>query len=346
MDSREVGIEEKFRVNAIFVASHATFVNLLFRSDRIPRSGPEKKTMCGIAGLFLKNRSLEADLGRHFSGMLECLSSRGPDSAGFAIYGESAPSGEMKYTLHHPNPAFTWGDVAAAIGALAGRPPEWSQISTHAVFTTGAGEAKIAALLHQKFPEVKMMSAGERIEIMKEVGLPGDILKRFHVREMSGTHAIGHTRMATESAVTTSGSHPFSTGPDLCLVHNGSLSNHNALRRNLRREGIEFETDNDSEVAAGYLTSRLRRGEDLKTALEHALDDLDGFFTFTVGTKDGFAVLRDRVACKPAVMAETGDYVAMASEYRSLVSLPGIESARLWEPEPGVVYSWSIGDAS
>jgi len=147
--------------------------------------------------------------------------------------------------------------------------------------------------------------------------------------------------MATESAVTTLGSHPFSTGLDLCLVHNGSLSNHSRIRDRLRGEGINFKTDNDSEVAAGYLTSRLRRGDTLSDALQHSLDELDGFYTFTVGTRDGFAVLRDRIACKPAVMAETEDYVAMASEYRSLAVLPGIAQANLWEPEPGIVYSYN-----
>jgi methylamine---glutamate N-methyltransferase subunit A len=158
---------------------------------------------------------------------------------------------------------------------------------------------------------------------------------------MRGSHAIGHTRMATESAVTTAGSHPFSTGQDLCLVHNGSLSNHNRLRAKLQRAGLEFRTDNDSEVAAAYLTWRLSEGASLPQALESALRDLDGFYTFTIGTRDGFAVLRDPIACKPAVMAETDDYVAMSSEYRSLAGLPGIERARLWEPEPATVYSWS-----
>ena len=130
---------------------------------------------------------------------------------------------------------------------------------------------------------------------------------------MTGSHAIGHTRMATESAVTTEHSHPFSTGEDLCLVHNGSLSNHNQLRRWLRRQGVEFQTDNDTEVAAGYLTHRLREGANLREALEAGLTDLDGFFTFAVGTREGFAVVRDAVSCKPAVMAETDDWVAMAS---------------------------------
>jgi glutamate synthase domain-containing protein 1 len=166
------------------------------------------------------------------------------------------------------------------------------------------------------------------------------VAERFGLAGMRGTHAIGHTRMATESAVTTDGAHPYSTGKDQCLVHNGSLSNHNNLRRSLRREGLQFETENDTEVAAGYLTWRMREGLSLGDALKVSLDDLDGFYTFVVGTENGFGVLRDGIACKPAVMAETDQYVAFGSEYRVLANLPGIETARVWEPEPATVYFW------
>jgi amidophosphoribosyltransferase len=152
--------------------------------------------------------------------------------------------------------------------------------------------------------------------------------------------------MATESAVTTEGSHPFSTGPDLCLVHNGSLSNHNRLRARLRRRGVDFATDNDSEVAAGYLTWRLAEGDSLEQALASSLTALDGFFTFAVGTRDGFAVLRDPIACKPAILAETDDWVAMASEWRAIAVLPGAADAEAWEPEPGRVYAWSHAGAT
>ncbi|MEL7116493.1 MAG: glutamine amidotransferase, partial [Pseudomonadota bacterium] len=167
-----------------------------------------------------------------------------------------------------------------------------------------------------------------------------DVIARFNIPDMAGTHGIGHTRMATESAVTTDGAHPFSTGPDQCLVHNGSLSNHNNLRRKLRREGVAVETENDTEVAAAYLSWRMQEGMNLGQALEAGLSDLDGFYTFVVGTKTGFGVLRDPIACKPAVLAETDDYVAFGSEYRALVSLPGIEAAKVWEPEPATVYFW------
>lgn len=190
-------------------------------------------------------------------------------------------------------------------------------------------------------PDIRLMSRGDSIEIYKEVGLPKDVATQFDLATMSGTHGIGHTRMATESAVTTMGAHPFNTGDDQCLVHNGSLSNHNSLRRKLRREGIHIETENDTEVGAAYLTWQMQNGATLGQALESSLDDLDGFFTFVVGTKDGFGVVRDPIACKPAVMAETDQYVAFGSEYRALVDLPGIENARVWEPEPATVYFWS-----
>ena len=185
------------------------------------------------------------------------------------------------------------------------------------------------------------MSSGESLEIYKEVGLPKDVALRFDLKNMTGTHGIGHTRMATESAVTTMGAHPFNTGPDQCLVHNGSLSNHNSLRRKLRRDGVHIETENDTEVGAAYLTWKMQHGSTLGEALKSSLEDLDGFFTFVVGTKDGFAVVRDPIACKPAVMAETDQYVAFGSEYRALVNLPSIENARVWEPEPATVYFWN-----
>jgi glutamate synthase domain-containing protein 1 len=196
------------------------------------------------------------------------------------------------------------------------------------------------AEIRANHPSIRVMGSGEAIEIFKEVGYPTDVSRRFDLSLMSGTHAIGHTRMATESAVTTLGAHPFSTGPDQCLVHNGSLSNHNNLRRDLVHDGMTFETENDSEVAAAYLTWRMKQGLNLGEALQKSLEDLDGFFTFVVGTKNGFGVVRDPIACKPAVMAETDKYVAFGSEYRALAGLPGIDGAKVWEPEPATVYFW------
>jgi glutamate synthase domain-containing protein 1 len=296
--------------------------------------------MCGIVGLFLKDRSLEPQLGSMLSRMLEAMNERGPDSAGFALYSQEKP-GIIKATLRAPTGA-DFPALAADLEAQIDEVVAVRCIATHAVMEVPAGQWPHArAVLAQRAREITIVGEGTRMEVFKEVGLPSDVGARFGLERMAGSHAIGHTRMATESAVTTDGAHPYSTGIDQCLVHNGSLSNHNAVRRELRREGVEFATENDTEVAAAYLSQRMRRGDSLASALERSLKDLDGFYTFVVGTKEGFGVLRDPIACKPAVMAETERYVAFGSEYRTLVDLPNIGAAHVWEPLPSKVYFWS-----
>jgi len=296
--------------------------------------------MCGIVGLFIKDKTLEPELGRLLSDMLTTMCDRGPDSAGFAVYG-APKTGAAKLTVQSAQPDADFAGLAAALGARLGCKVSLERKDTHAVLGLPAEKVEAARLaLRESHPTIRVMGGGEAIEIYKEVGYPTDVSRRFDLAGMQGSHGIGHTRMATESAVTTLGAHPFSTGADECLVHNGSLSNHNNLRRELVRDGMRFETENDSEVAAAYLTWRMNQGLNLGEALEKSLDDLDGFFTFVVGTKNGFGVLRDPIACKPAVLAETDRYVAFGSEYRALVGLPGIEDAKVWEPEPATVYFW------
>lgn len=289
--------------------------------------------MCGIAGFYAKTLAAQERLGDCVADMLAQLAGRGPDSAGVAAYRDPVATGSAKLSLLDPRGAgrdwSAFGDVLADRGDQA----------VVRVDADDPAAAQRAALARD--PSILVLSAGSAIETVKRAGPPDRLIADSGLREMSGTHAIGHTRMATESRVSTEHSHPFSTGADLCLVHNGSLSNHNSLRRDLRRRGVAFQTDNDSEVAAGYLTWRLEEGDSLEDALHGALRDLDGFFTFAVGTRDGFAVLRDRIACKPAVLAETDDWVAMASEHRALAILPGADDAVIWEPEPAVVYAWT-----
>lgn len=297
--------------------------------------------MCGIVGLFLKDKSLEPQLGSMLTDMLITMTDRGPDSAGIAIYGEDVAA-IAKMTVQSDDADTAFDGLAGRLEAAIGTSVTLKRKDTHAVLVLAAekvGEARVA--LRELDGSIRVMSTGDTLEIYKEVGLPKDVAARFSVAQMSGSHGIGHTRMATESAVTTMGAHPFNTGADQCLVHNGSLSNHNSLRRKLRRDGVHIETENDTEVAAAYLTWKMQNGSTLGEALESSLNDLDGFFTFVVGTKDGFGVVRDPIACKPAVMAETDQYVAFGSEYRALVNLPGIEEARVWEPEPATVYFWN-----
>ena len=288
--------------------------------------------MCGIVGLYCKTPELEPSLGAYLSAMLVEMDARGPDSAGVAVYRNPAPEGRTKLTLYSSDPAERWEELGLEVIETRAK---------HALVLADDEDAE--RRIRAERPDLRVMSAGRVIEIYKEVGRPRDFAVAFRLADFRGTHGLGHTRMATESRVTTEGSHPFSTGHDLCLVHNGSLSNHNRLRERLRRDGIEFQTENDTEVAAGYLTWRMREGATLEQALEACLDDLDGFYTFLVGTADGFAVLRDPIACKPAVLAETDEWVAMASEYRAIAVLPGASEATIWEPEPSVVYAWEKG---
>ncbi len=297
--------------------------------------------MCGIVGLFLKNSNLEDELGRLFTPMLVEMTDRGPDSAGVAIYHDPAPEDATKITVFHPDEDFDWERLIDGLKERFNSEFSYRVNTSHCVITTTADPQSVIAAIDAQGSPLQVMSFGTTIEIFKEKGLPEDVAKQFGLADMFGTHAIGHTRMATESAVTTAGSHPYSTGADLCLVHNGSLSNHNRLREYLcTHKGARIQTDNDTEVGAAFIATRMREGRSLHEALQDCLDALDGFYTFVAGTRDGFAVMRDPIACKPAVLAETDDYVVFGSEYRALVNLPGIEQASVWEPEPATVYSW------
>ena len=268
------------------------------------------------------------------------MSSRGPDSAGVAIYRNPVKAGQTKFSLAHNDPEFSWKTLETELAATHQCDVSVYPVATHCILVTDAEEAEVVRWLKNSQSEIRIVGSGKSIEIFKEVGPPETVYQQFNLSQASGTHIIGHTRMATESAVTTAGSHPFATGADLCLVHNGSLSNHNILRRNLEREGIQFQTENDTEVAGAYLTWKLRSGATLRQALEDGIRELDGFYTFCIGTQNGFAVVRDPIACKHAVLAETDDWVAMATEFRAIAHLPGAENAKIWEPEPATIYIW------
>ena len=297
--------------------------------------------MCGIVGLLIKNPEIEKNRGKYLSKMLIEMTERGPDSTGVAIYRDAVGPGSAKLTLLAPASDYSWEALNLNLGATFGDDYELNLQCDQAVLKVLTDSESVQTWISERHPELRINATGEAIEIFKAKGTPARFVENFNLGSYYGSHALGHTRMATESAVTTEHSHPFSTGVDLCLVHNGSLSNHNQLREELLREGITFQTDNDSEVAAGYLAWRMREGDSLETSLKNALRDLDGFYTFAVGTKDGFAVLVDPIGCKPAVMAETDDWAAMSSEFRAIATLPGANNAKIWEPVPSKIYSWS-----
>tara|TARA_Y100000741_G_scaffold62956_1_gene44815 strand:- start:404 stop:1288 length:885 start_codon:yes stop_codon:yes gene_type:complete len=292
--------------------------------------------MCGIVGIYLKTKKFEKNLGKMLSGMLNNMESRGPDSAGFAIY-KNEDKKIYKYSLCINDLNFNRfkKEISKKI-----KKPRINQYSDHVIIKTPLKPNIVMKIINDYFPKVSLVGYGNSIEIFKQVGNPKDVVKKFKLESFSGTHGIGHTRMATESAITTDGSHPYSTGEDECLVHNGSLSNHNNLRRELIKKGNVFNSENDTEVAAGYVSNNLSNKKSLKDTLTSGLKDLDGFYTFITGTRKGFAVVRDEIACKPAVIAETKNYVAIASEFQAMAHLPEVNSAKIFEPEPGIVYSW------
>ena len=293
--------------------------------------------MCGIVGLYLKKKTLHNKLGFYLSGMLDNMSSRGPDSAGFAIYNNKESKKYYKYSLCL-NKTLSRGfeqDIKKKFKDITVK-----KISDHIVVYTSATPKNFISYIQRNFSEISLVGYGRSIEIFKQVGNPKEIVKKFKLEKFSGSHAIGHTRMATESAITVDGSHPYSTGEDECLVHNGSLSNHNNLRRQLIKQGKNFDSLNDTEVAAGYISQKLSENKSMKKTLTECLTDLDGFYTFIAGTNKGFAVLRDEIACKPAVIAENNDYVAVASEFQAMAHLPYVNKSNIYEPKPGVVYTW------
>ena len=292
--------------------------------------------MCGIVGIYLKTKKYEKDLGKFLSGMLDGMATRGPDSAGFAIYTKQNKN-KFKYSICLNQ--LTDKEFKKKISKFL-KKITLKTFSDHVILETEEKPKKVLEILDSKLKEVSLVGYGKSINIFKQTGNPKDVVRKFKLSSFSGTHAIGHTRMATESAITTQGSHPYSTSEDECLVHNGSLSNHNNIRRSLKKEGQKFNSENDTEVAAGYISNQISKGENLEETLKNSLKDLDGFYTFIAGTKDGFALLRDEIACKPAVVAETKDYVAVASEFQCMAHLPNVNTAKIFEPKPGIVYHW------
>jgi len=298
--------------------------------------------MCGIVGLLIKNAPLRDRLGELMVPMLTGMTDRGPDSAGLAVYTTPVAEERRKLSLYVGEHFLDWNDLLGELREELGPDQEIAAHGNHAVLTTGSDPDVVSAWLSRTAPEVAVLSVGQSIDLYKDVGAPADIARRYRFADLKGTHLVAHTRMATESAVTPAHAHPFTAGRDFCLVHNGSLSNPHLVRKALEPLGIEFETDNDTEAACRYFEWRLREGDDLTTAVQRGFSVLDGFYTFLMGTDTELLIVRDAFACKPAVVAETDDYVAIASEFRSLAHLPHIAHAELFEPKPEEIYRWRI----
>jgi methylamine---glutamate N-methyltransferase subunit A len=298
--------------------------------------------MCGIVGLLVRNPKMRDTIGELMLPMLIGMTERGPDSAGLAMFSAPVADDARKFSLYSGQKDFNWKALLADFEKSLNSKAKIEPKTNHAVITTTLSPTLVKTWLKTNYPQLHLLSIGQLMDIYKDVGTPAQVADRYDFKNFKGSHLVGHTRMATESAVTPAHAHPFTAGQDWCLVHNGSLSNAHSLRRKLEKEGIEFETDNDTEAACRFLEWRMREGDDLETALNHGFDELDGFYTLLMGTKDQLALVRDPFACKPAIIAEHDDYVAIASEFRSLAHLPDIKNAKVFEPSPKEMYVWKI----
>jgi methylamine---glutamate N-methyltransferase subunit A len=297
--------------------------------------------VCGIVGILVKRPALFESLGEWLTPMLVCMGDRGPDSAGLAVF-SGAADGLKRYSLYSGTEPIDWSQLLDAVRRDLAAGAELAVKENQAILSTTRESSAIRRFLAANYPKLHLLSVGRSIDLYKDTGHPREISERYGFPALAGTHAVGHTRMATESAVTPAHAHPFTAGEDFCLVHNGSLSNPYSIRRKLERRGIRFETDNDTEAACRFLEWRMSEGDSLEAALEQAIVELDGFYTLLMATADKLVLIRDAFACKPAVVAETDDYVAIGSEFRSLAHLPGVRDAQIFEPGPERIYSWNV----
>lgn len=289
----------------------------------------------------MKDRSASPPLGELLVPMFDCMAERGPDSAGLAVF-QPAQAAGRRYNLYVPRSGYDWSTLLETFRSRHDRGGRIESLENHAVLFTVLEPDCVKHWLHEYEPAMHLLSVGHSIDVYKDEGHPLEIARRYRFGTLAGTHCVGHTRMATESAVSPAHAHPFTAGEDFCLVHNGSLSNPYMLRRKLERQGLTFETDNDTEAACRFIEWRLHQGDSIHQALEASLRELDGFYTLLIATAHEMTLLRDAFACKPAVVAETDQYVAISSEFRSLAHLPGVADAHIFEPLPEEIYTWSV----
>ena len=301
--------------------------------------------MCGIAGILYKDTAdLDLALGRDLITMLDGCQHRGPDSTGFALYHESNGARQLRlrfFVGEGEQAEETVERIRAKLAEFGAEVLEEEAVGSTERFTVRY-DGDLQSFAYAMEHAAKVVSIGESLDIIKDVGSAHDVDDAYHVAGYSGTHGIGHVRLATESDVTPDASHPFwATGfADVAIVHNGQITNYWKMRRRLEKRGFEFHTDNDSELIAVYLADKLDQGIPLAEALETSIRDLDGTFSFLVSTKDEIGYAKDNLAAKPMVMYEDDRLVAIASEEVSLNRLFPGQSLATTEPPPGTYRTW------
>jgi glutamate synthase domain-containing protein 1 len=272
--------------------------------------------------------------------MLQALSCRGPDSAGVALFGGR---GKMRLRLS-VSPKVYAGSVITSFhwdGVAIGR--HYDNGVYDAEIVPGVDLTRLSDRIHERLPGSEIICLGEHLDLFKQVGSPDELEATYHISALTGTHGIGHTRLSTESRVDLSHSQPFWAHgvPDLATVHNGHITNYHKLRRRFEQEGYRFYTENDSEIIGVYLRDRMAAGRSLEGALHSSVEDFDGSFCYLAASRDSLAVVKDRYAFKPLMLAETDDFIALATEEVALRRALGRDFAAC-EPAPGCVQMWSI----
>lgn len=314
--------------------------------------------MCGIAGVIHKDTaSTKAgadNVGQELTAMLQAMKHRGPDSTGFALYGEPSDLMVMRFKLANPQDTADFGydehlersrreveTRLAKIGATVDRMDSESAYAYRATFRYD-GDLKPLTDYVEDVPGAEVLSLGKSLEIIKDLGDAETVSEQYRLSSFTGTHAIGHVRMATESDVDIAGAHPYWAYPfsDVAVVHNGQLTNYHMWRRRLERSGHRFQSECDSEIIAVYIAERMADGLSLETAMKQSLDDLDGVFTYLVVTEDSLGVAKDEMAAKPLVLFEDDSMVALASEEMAIRAIINHE-IDTYDPYEREVLVWS-----
>ena len=309
--------------------------------------------MCGIAGII--HRDGAASNGDELTAMLNSMKHRGPDSTGFAIYGPADEMVIVRFMLAEPNDFSGFGmdeklernraeveSRLAKIGAEVATIQNETGYAFRATIRYG-GDLKPLADYLEDIPGCKVLSLGSSLEIIKDLGDAYTVHDQYGLAKVSGTHGIGHVRMATESDVDLASAHPYWAYPfaDVAVVHNGQLTNYHSWRRRLERMGHRFQSECDSEIIAVYLAQQLENGLPLETAMKHSQDDFDGVYTYLVATGSELGIAKDEMAAKPLVLMETENPVAMASEEVAIRALVGTE-AETRDPFEREVLTWQV----
>jgi glutamate synthase domain-containing protein 1 len=309
--------------------------------------------MCGIAGLI--HRDGTANIGKEMTAMLLSLRHRGPDSTGYALYGKPGRNDYvMRFKVAEQEDTKKGFDIHDEIKRRRALVEErMKSLGVTVLAREDAteyayryriqhdGDMKTLADFVEDVPGTEILSLGHALELVKDLGDAGVVAGQYGLEDFTGTHAIGHTRMATESDVDIRSAHPYWAYPynDIAVVHNGQITNYWAMRREFERRGHRFMSDCDSELLAVYTASNLEQGASLEDSLKESIKDIDGVFTYLIATKDQLGMAKDTMAAKPMVLYESDKLVALASEevaIRSVIpheidtSDPYDEEVRVW----------------